>query len=146
MHHHQRNQEKSDENEHILDTERVTPIGKQYIDFKKFCEYMKLFNSRTPIDSKIKFYFLIYDVDNDGKVSKNDFTQVLTDLLPDDMLSEDKSCLNEEAKENVDKIVTLMFKEIAGNDKRKFIEFEEFQKILWQTNIDKTCVIHFEAV
>ena len=85
-------------------------------------------------------------MDNDGKISKTDFRRILVDLLPEDMLNEEKNALNETAKESVDKIVNLMFKEIVGNDKRKFIEYEEFQKILWQTNIDKTCVIHFDAV
>ena len=54
--------------------------------------------------------------------------------------------LNDEAKEDVEKIINLTFKEITGNDKRKYIEYDEFQKILWQTNLDKTCVIHFDTV
>lgn len=87
----------------------------------------------------------MYDVDNDGKVSKGDFRRILVDLVPDDMLKEDRVSLKDDAKEEVEKIINLMFKEIVGNDKRKFIEFEEFQKILWQTNLDKTCVIHFET-
>jgi Ca2+-binding EF-hand superfamily protein len=88
----------------------------------------------------------MYDVDNDGKISKNDFKKILMELLPDDMLNEEKTKFNDEAKENVNKIVDLIFKEIVGLDKRKFIEFDEFQKILCQTNIEKTCVIHFDAV
>ena len=98
-------------------------------------------------DQSIKLvYFRLYDVDNDGKMSKADFKRLLMELLPDDMLTEDKTKFTEEAKENIEKIVSLIFKEIVGVDKRKFIEFDEFQKILSQTNVDKTCVIHFEAV
>ena len=62
------------------------------------------------------------------------------------MFKEDKMNLNDEAKEDVEKIINLTFKEITGNDKRKYIEYDEFQKILWQTNLDKTCVIHFDTV
>ena len=139
-------EEKSDE-------EIITPIGKQYIDFRKFCDIMKIFNPRTPIDSKVNcnlinklVYFRMYDVDNDGRISKGDFRKILIDLVPEDMLKEDKVSLKDEAKEHVEKIINLMFKEIVGNEKRKFIEYDEFQKILWQTNIDKTCVIHFETI
>ena len=38
----------------------VFPIGKQYIDFKKFCDHMRLFNPRTPIDTKVKCINLSY--------------------------------------------------------------------------------------
>jgi len=136
-----------------LDEEVITPSGKQYIDFRKFCDILKIFNPRTPIDSKVNctviiklVYFRLYDVDNDGKVSKGDFRRILLDLVPEDMLKEDKINLNDDAKENVERIINLIFKEIVGNEKRKFIEYDEFQKILWQTNIDKTCVIHFETI
>lgn len=33
---------------------KIEPKGRQYIDFKKFCEIMKLFNFRTPVEQKIK--------------------------------------------------------------------------------------------
>jgi hypothetical protein len=33
--------------------ELVIPQGKQYLDFKKFCDLMKLFNPRTPVDAKV---------------------------------------------------------------------------------------------
>jgi|LauGreDrversion4_2_1035121.scaffolds.fasta_scaffold364003_1 Ca2+-binding EF-hand superfamily protein len=135
------------------DEEIITPSGKQYIDFRRFCDILKIFNPKTPIDSKVNctiviklVYFRLYDVDNDGKVSKGDFRRILIDLVPEDMLNEDKVNLKDEAKEDVERIINLMFKEIVGNEKRKFIEYDEFQKILWQTNIDKTCVIHFETI
>jgi Ca2+-binding EF-hand superfamily protein len=31
-----------------------TNIGRQYIDFKKFCEIMKVFNYKTTVEEKIK--------------------------------------------------------------------------------------------
>lgn len=40
-------------NEGKADEEVITPSGKQYIDFRKFCEILKIFNPRTPIDSKV---------------------------------------------------------------------------------------------
>ena len=36
----------------------IKPIGKQYIDFKRFCELMKLFNPKTPVDAKIRCNFV----------------------------------------------------------------------------------------
>jgi len=129
----------------IVDNDENKPIGKQNIDFKKYCEILKIFNINTPIDEKIRFYFDIYDVDNDDKISKDDFSKILFELLPEDLLNDGKTEANKEAKENVEKIVNLIFKEVLGNEKHVYLEFDDFQKVLFQTNIDKTCVIHFGA-
>jgi hypothetical protein len=43
-----------------------------------------------------------------------------------------------------EKIVDIIFGEIVSSNKRKYIDYEEFEKILWTTNIDQSCVIHFD--
>jgi hypothetical protein len=41
-----------------------------------------------------------------------------------------------------EKIVDIIFQEIVRSEKRRFIDYEEFEKVLWTTNIDQSCVIH----
>ena len=47
------------------------------IDFKEFLEGMSLFIVREGIESKLKFIFKIYDIDNDGFISNAELFKVL---------------------------------------------------------------------
>lgn len=42
-----------------------------------------------------------------------------------------------------DKLISLVFSEIVFNEKRNYIDYDEFSHVLWTTNIDKTCCIDF---
>ena len=71
-------------------------IGEHFLDFKKFCNYMKIFNIKYPVDLKIKFYFKIFDVDGDGLISRKDLRDFIEEVIPKNDLEEDdeKSDLN----------------------------------------------------
>ncbi len=155
------------------------------IDFYSFCNFLKVFNERYPTDFKIKFYFKIFDNDEDGFLSKEDIKRFIQLILPnefiedeeemkrryieedkrdDDMFIKYKSLSSErerkslkkkieewEDKENehsgkfnVYEVVNILFKEITGSDDRTHIEFEEFQKLMWMSNIDTSCSIQFK--
>ncbi len=43
-----------------------------------------------------------------------------------------------------DKLIDIIFEEIVGGEKRNYIDYDEFSKVLWTTNIDKNCVIKWE--
>jgi hypothetical protein len=45
-------------------------------------------------------------------------------------------------KIDYDKLIDIVFQEITQTDKRKFLDYDEFSKVLWTTTIDKTCVLH----
>eukprot|EP00727_Mastigamoeba_balamuthi_P008898 m51a1_g4630 hypothetical protein (182) ;mRNA; r:325070-325921 len=47
------------------------------INFKQFCHALAPFHRDAPVEDKIKLLFRLYDVDGDGKVSREDVLAVL---------------------------------------------------------------------
>ncbi len=45
-----------------------------------------------------------------------------------------------------DKLIEIVFGEIVMNEKRKYLDYDDFSNVIWTTTIDKTCVIDFEHV
>jgi Ca2+-binding EF-hand superfamily protein len=133
-------------------------VGKQYIEFKKFCEIMKVFNYRCQIEEKIKciflkilkiVYFDLFDFDGDGRISPKDLKLFLGVINTKD----DKNQVNAESnniqdfniESYVDPMILQIQKEIISNHSRNYIDFGDFRNLMWNTNIDKTCVIYLEA-
>lgn len=158
-------------------------IGDHLIDFRKFCDFMKIFNIRYPVDLKIKFYYKIFDIDGDGYISKKDMIEFLEEVLPNENYDgkkekQDKKDEFEDKMEDIELkeiniikqieneklntkktkekkpnediidhqgIVDLIFTEILGNNKRNYLEIDEFQKLMWNTTIDSKCVIYLAS-
>lgn len=153
------------------------PNNSYRMNFRTFCNYLKVFNPKYPVDFKIKFYFKIFDVDGDGFISKDDLRKYIYSVIPskeedDEELEEikneeetkkeksknkDNDSQNKEEENipenhnkkelsedevDVEKIISILFKEVLGYENRASIEYEEFQKLMWITNIDTSCVIH----
>lgn len=148
----------------------------ELIDFKAYCNYLKVFNPRYPTDFKIKFYFKIFDVDGDGYISRNDILEFIKTVSPlgesddaelnekmkkeirneNEMVENEENIEIEEKLEKINKeekikelysinpndIANIIFKEVTGTLERTHIEFDEFQKVMWMTSIDKTCNIY----
>lgn len=36
----------------------------------------------------------------------------------------------------------MIFAEVVMDEKKRFIEYEDFEKVMWTTNIDQHCVIY----
>lgn len=166
-----------------VDLNQEPDVG--HMNFKMFCNYLKVFNVKFPVDFKIKFYFKLFDVDNDGFISKDDLKKFIETITPseeDDEEEEEakndeknnkddgknlnktvdgnainevedeednsnrrnlaKINLDEGNKVNADKIISILFNEVLGYESRASIEYDEFQRLMWITNIDSTCVIH----
>jgi Ca2+-binding EF-hand superfamily protein len=70
-------------------------------------------------------------VDGDGRVTKKDLFAFLKELL------------GEENEVDYEKLIEIIFDEIVNNEKREYIDFEEFTRVMWTTNIDKSCTIDF---
>lgn len=124
-------------------------VGKQYIDFTKFCEIMKVFNYRCPVEEKIKFYYALYDVDGDGKISISDLKKFLEIINTKDEKNEEQiGAIENEEDHNIDQckeeMVQIIMKELITNNMRSYIDYEDFKNLMWNTNIDRTCVIYLE--
>jgi Ca2+-binding EF-hand superfamily protein len=126
-------------------------VGKQYIDFKKFCEIMKVFNFRTPPEVKIKcnhfiilVYFDLYDIDGDGKITPKDLKDFLL-IINTSNDHDSEACIDRDSLDSYyEAMISRIMKELLADYRRKHIEFEEFKAFMWSTNIDKTCVIYLE--
>ena len=104
----------------------------QYIDFAEFAKIMSLFNPNTGIDEKIQFYFRIFDVDEDKKINKTDLERIMRMLFGQKLKEEDMQTLT-------DKI----FNEVIQSAEKEYLDQDDVQKILWSTNIDQKCSMHF---
>jgi hypothetical protein len=60
-----------------------------------------------------------------------------------DLLAFLKELLGEENEVDYEKLIEIIFDEIVNNEKREYIDFEEFTRVMWTTNIDKSCTIDF---
>lgn len=166
-------------------------MNQEWMDFRQFVNYLKVFNVKYPVDLKIKFYFKIFDTDCDGMISRNDLKKYIELCIPTDMEddvnddedNENKNNENEknnsEVQENndvkdtykthdinalarhindqknlevtdkkesdntfnLDTIIDIIFKEVLGNTSKNAIDYDDFNKIMWITNIDTVCVL-----
>mmetsp|Transcript_14303 Transcript_14303/g.22273 ORF Transcript_14303/g.22273 Transcript_14303/m.22273 type:complete len:176 (-) Transcript_14303:8-535(-) len=104
----------------------------RYITFSEFAKIMSLFNPRTGIDEKIQFYFRIFDVNEDKKIDKADLNKIMRMLFGSKLSKED--------------IVTLgdkIFNEVIQSSEKDYLDQDDVQKILWSTNIEHKCSMHF---
>ncbi len=46
---------------------------------------------------------------------------------------------------NYEQLIEIVFGEIIMNEKRKYLDYDDFSNVMWTTTIDKTCVIDFET-
>jgi Ca2+-binding EF-hand superfamily protein len=93
-------------------------------------------------------YFDLYDVDGDGKISKKDLKSFLSIINTKD--ENDTETINQDEDSDIsienfmEPMIDMIFREIVFNTKRSYIDFREFNTLMWHTNIDKTCVMYLE--
>jgi len=104
----------------------------KYIDFATFATIMSLFNPRTGIDEKIAFYFRLFDVNEDKKIDKDDLNKIMKMLFGQKLSSEEMETLGEK-----------IFAEVIQSSEKDFLDADDVQKILWSTNIEHKCSMHF---
>jgi Ca2+-binding EF-hand superfamily protein len=93
---------------------------------------MSLFNPRTGIDEKIQFYFRLFDVNEDKKIDKEDLNKIMKMLFGSKLQHDEMETLG-------DKI----FAEVIQSSEKDFLDQDDVQKILWSTNIEHKCSMHF---
>ncbi|KAA0189884.1 hypothetical protein HAZT_HAZT009970 [Hyalella azteca] len=103
--------------------------GNGEIDFKEFIQGMSQFSVKGDKESKMRFAFRIYDMDNDGYISNGELFQFLKMIMGNNL--EDH-----QLQEIVDK--TMLF---ADKDKDGRISFEEFCTVVENTDVHKMMVV-----
>lgn len=99
------------------------------VDFKEFIQGVSQFSVKGDRESKLKFAFRIYDIDNDGFISNGELYQVLKMMVGNNLK-------DTQLQQIVDK--TILF---ADKDKDGKINFQEFCSIVGNTDIHKKMVV-----
>ena len=76
-------------------------------------------------------YFRIFDVDNDKKIDLKDLRESFRLLFGRRMSKEDQDTL-------AGKII-----EESDQGQKGHLDFDDLQKVLWATDIEKRCTMHF---
>ncbi|XP_065833517.1 calcineurin subunit B type 2-like [Oscarella lobularis] len=92
--------------------------GNGEIDFKEFLEGMSQLSLQGDQETKLKFAFRIYDMDNDGFISNGELFQVLKMMVGTNLKES-------QLQQIVDK--TILF---ADQDKDGKISYEEFRAVV----------------
>ncbi len=94
-------------------------------------------------------------MNGDGRISKDDLLTFLIEVFPEDLATEksQKKKVNENNNKdntementniNFEKLIDILFDEIVSNDRRKYIDYDDFNTVMWTTEIDKSCIIDF---
>lgn len=99
------------------------------VDFKEFIHGVSQFSVKGDRETKLKFAFRIYDIDNDGFISNGELYQVLKMMVGNNLK-------DTQLQQIVDK--TILF---ADKDRDGKINFQEFCSIVGNTDIHKKMVV-----
>ncbi|KAF3428614.1 hypothetical protein E2986_03740 [Frieseomelitta varia] len=103
--------------------------GNGEVDFKEFIHGVSQFSVKGDKESKLRFAFRIYDMDNDGFISNGELFQVLKMMVGNNLK-------DTQLQQIVDK--TILF---ADKDEDGKISFEEFCSVVGNTDIHKKMVV-----
>ncbi|KAF7993996.1 hypothetical protein HCN44_011265 [Aphidius gifuensis] len=107
--------------------------GNGEVDFKEFIQGVSQFSVKVANsgdkESKLRFAFRIYDMDNDGFISNGELFQVLKMMVGNNLK-------DTQLQQIVDK--TILF---ADKDEDGKISFEEFCSVVGNTDIHKKMVV-----
>ncbi|KAK8392847.1 hypothetical protein O3P69_013106 [Scylla paramamosain] len=103
--------------------------GNGEVDFKEFIQGMSQFSVKGDKESKMRFAFRIYDMDNDGYISNGELFQVLKMMVGNNLK-------DTQLQQIVDK--TVLF---ADKDEDGKISFDEFCSVVGNTDVHKKMVV-----
>merc|ERR1712168_663355 len=103
--------------------------GNGEVDFKEFIQGMSQFSVKGDKESKLRFAFRIYDMDNDGYISNGELFQVLKMMVGNNLK-------DTQLQQIVDK--TILFHDKDNNGK---INFEEFCNVVSTLDVHKKMVV-----
>jgi Ca2+-binding EF-hand superfamily protein len=96
-------------------------------------------------------YFDLFDTDGDGKINRNDlkyFLESLVDEVDQNTITIGENNKNDFImfKENINEMVERIMKEVLITSEQECILFRDFTDLMYDSNIDRTCVIDFDEV
>nr|ABV60402.1 calcineurin subunit B [Artemia franciscana] len=103
--------------------------GNGEVDFKEFIQGVSQFSVKGDKESKLRFAFRIYDMDNDGFISNGELFQVLKMMVGNNLK-------DAQLQQIVDK--TILF---ADKDEDGKVSFEEFCAVVGNTDVHKKMVV-----
>merc|ERR1711899_508456 len=103
--------------------------GNGEVDFKEFIQGVSQFSVKGDKNSKLRFAFRIYDMDNDGFVSNGELFQVLKMMVGNNLK-------DTQLQQIVDKTIILYDKDNDGK-----ISFDEFCQVVKNTDIHTRMVV-----
>lgn len=118
----------------------VKSLGTQaYIDFPEFCKLLAVFNPRYNLDEKVKFYFRIFDFNQDKKITEDDLSKII-DLMFGiaDGENEESNFPEEDKKHLVEKLM-----QESDTGQKEYLDLDDIEKVLWATNIEQKCSMTF---
>ncbi|XP_038072965.1 calcineurin subunit B type 2-like [Patiria miniata] len=103
--------------------------GNGEVDFKEFIQGVSQFSVKGDKESKMKFFFNIYDMDKDGYISNGELFQVLKMMVGSNLR-------DTQLQQIVDKTITN-----ADTDQDGRISYDEFCAVVGNTDIHKKMVV-----
>lgn len=110
----------------FLEDEEYAPNKENVIDFFLFCIILNEFNSNKTFDQKFRLSFNIFDINKDQRVCFKDLKNFF------DMIF--KNYEMEKRLRHIDQYARKILYEFKDGDITYEIDFNNFQKILWDTN------------
>ena len=108
------------------------------ISFTEFIKGLSVLCTRGTLDEKIQFSFRIYDLNQDGKISKDELSSVLEACLKDNAVNI--------TKEQLGFVVESTFKQVDQNNDG-VIDFEEYKRLVSkQPSILDNMTLDFQRV
>lgn len=89
------------------------------LTFEAFLIGTAAFNAPGRGEVKLKTAFKIQDFDNDGMISKKDLTEYMKRITPGTLVDE-----------QIEEIVTEVFRETSSDAKQEFISYNDFQRVV----------------
>merc|ERR1712228_569045 len=104
--------------------------GNGEVDFKEFIQGISQFSVQGDKETKLRFAFRIYDMDNDGFISNGELFQVLKMMVGSNLKDT-----------QLQQIVDKTIRSVDANQDGK-VSFEEFCKIVGRSEIDKKMTLN----
>lgn len=106
-----------------------------HITFLEFIKTMSVFTYHGSKDNKLQNSFKLHDFDNDGKINRLDLKKYIKLVTDFGELSE------EEISINIEIIIQQTMEEASSDPNYGFLTFEDFVKVLTQTDFETKLLI-----